>query len=105
MFEAISLFETAVGAAFYREKRSEILTTDEQCQLEGRQLLQEKNKVIKELEVTVACFENPKRETIITKVQQAYDAFKEMITYYGVCGLIAVVEQYDYDGLQQLLKT
>src|SRR5439155_16441191 len=105
MCDAIGLFETAVGAAFYREKRQEILPTDEQCQLEGRQLLQEKNTVIKELEVTVAGFENSKRKTVITKVQQAYDAFQEMITYYGVCGLIAVAEQYDYDGLQQFLKT
>ncbi len=38
-------------------------------------------------------------------MQQAYDAFREMITYYGVCGLMAVAEQYDYDGLQQLLAS
>ncbi|TKK68288.1 DUF4954 family protein [Ilyomonas limi] len=105
MFDAIALFETAVGAAFYREKRPEILPTDEQCLLEGRQLLQQKNEVVKELEINVAGFENAKRKTAITKVQQAYDAFREMITFYGICGLITVAEQYDYTGLQSLLKT
>src|SRR4051794_9764451 len=105
MFDAIALFETAVGAAFYREKRPEILPADEQCKLEGRQLLLEKNTVIKELEITVAGFENAKRKTVITKVQQAYDAFQEMISFYGISGLMAVAEQYDYEGLQQLLKT
>jgi len=105
MFDAIGIFETAVGAAFYREKRPEILPTDEQCQLQGRQLLQEKNAVIKELEITVSGFENAKRKTVITKVQQAYDAFREMITYYGISGLLNVASQYDFDGLQQFLKS
>lgn len=105
MLNAITLFEMAVGAAFYREKRPEILPTDEQFQLEGKQLLQEKNAVINELEITVAGFENARRKTVITKVQQAYDTFKEMITFYGLCGLVTIAEQYDYDGLLQLLKT
>ncbi len=104
MFDALVLFETAVGAAFYREKRPDILPTDTQCQLEGRQLLQQKDAVIRELEITVAGFENAKRKTIITKVQQAYDAFTEMISFYGIAGLIQALENYGSD-LQGYFKT
>lgn len=92
MFDALAIFELAVGAAFYRKQNSEALPTDAECSAKGKQLLQHKDAIIKELEVTAAGFENAKRKTVIIKVQQAYDAFTEMITFYGALQLLPLLE-------------
>ncbi len=93
MFDALALMETATGTAFYKQK-AEALVTDEECKNKGRELLQQHDKVIDELEVTVPGFENAKRKTVLIKVQQAYDAFNKMICFYGIYQLIVLCEGY-----------
>ena len=92
MFNAISLFETATGVAYYKHTNSEILPTDDECRQKGKGLLKEKNDIVHELNIVVPGFENAKRKTVLIKVQQAYDAFKSMIFYYGISQLTLLLD-------------
>ena len=84
MFTSLTLFETATGAAFYRQNNAQAQVNDEECRQKGNELLQEKNTIVNELDIVVPNFENAKRKTVLIKVQKAYDAFTSMITFYGM---------------------
>ncbi len=88
MFDSLVLFQTATGTAYYKHSNSNALVTDEECRWKGKELLDNKADVINELEIVVPGFENTKRKTILIKVQKAYDAFTNMIVYYGINQLI-----------------
>ncbi|HYJ65692.1 MAG TPA: DUF4954 family protein [Parafilimonas sp.] len=90
MFDALKLLEKFTGKAWFK-KQQQSCNEDEYVE-KGRELLQQKNNIINELEIIADRFENAKRKTIITKVQQAYDAYKEMILYYGLKHLIALID-------------
>ena len=92
MWDALHLIETATGAAFYNQN-NETLATDKECKAKGRELLQQKNEVVNDLEITAPGFENAKRKTVLIKVQKAYDAFTTMITYYGINQLIMLLDE------------
>ncbi|MDQ2752020.1 MAG: DUF4954 family protein, partial [Bacteroidota bacterium] len=92
MFDALALLETATGAAFYKQN-SEALVTDDDCKVKGNELLEQKNKVVDELEIVVPGFENAKRKTVLIKVQKAYEAFGKMICFYGINQLIGLCEE------------
>ena len=71
------------------------LADEKQCLEKGKELLHQKNNIVSELEIIADEFENAKRKTIITKVQQAYNAYKEMILYYGLKHLIILIDATD----------
>ena len=92
MFEALRLLELFTGKAWYKKEDVEKITDDD-CIKKGKELLKQKKSTVNELEVIAAGFENSKRKTIIRKTQQAYDAYREMILYYGLTNLIDVIEK------------
>jgi hypothetical protein len=91
MFDAIILLEKFTGKAWF-EKQQQSRSEDDYI-MKGKELLQQKNEIISELEIIADGFENAKRKTIITKVQQAYDAYKEMVFYYGLKYLIQAIDE------------
>ncbi len=97
LFDALQLMQLFTGKAWYRREGILADTTQEHCIEKGRKLLDGKSPIVKELEIIAEGFENTRRKTIITKIQQAYTLFKEMIFYYGCNHLIALAES---DGVQ-----
>ena len=91
IFDAIGLLEKFTGKAWFNKKQQSFNEND--CIKKGKELLQQKDDIINELEIIADGFENAKRKTIITKVQQAYDAYKEMILYYGLKHLIILIDE------------
>jgi hypothetical protein len=51
-------------------------------------IIRSKRSVIDELEILADEFENAGRKVQLTKVQQAYLIFKELVIYYGVNQLL-----------------
>jgi len=92
LFDALQLMQLFTGKAWHRKENVEEPFTKEQCIEKGKQLLDEKSPVIHELEIIAEGFENTRRKTVITKIQKAYDLFKEMIVYYGCNHLIELIE-------------
>jgi len=93
IFTALQIIEEATGKAWFVKNNVTKQIKKEDCINKGRELLNTKDKVVSELEVVVAGFENSKRKVIIQKVISSYHLFKELITYYGITTLIDYIQQ------------
>ncbi len=100
IFYAIELLEKFTGKAWFKKHKQN--TVAEDFLIKGKELLEQKDKSVNELEIIGEGFENSKRKTIITKVQQAYNAYKEMICYYGLMHLIQLLNESE--NIDQLKK-
>ncbi len=103
MFESLRLLELFTGKAWFR-KNNQPNTSEEGNIAKGKELLLEKNAVINELEIIAEGFENAKRKTIIRRTQQSYNAYREMILYYGLLHLIKWMEENNTPPVKELIK-
>ena len=94
MFDALRSLEEFTGKSWLNKNNYHSFETAE-CIQKGKELLLQNDEVINELEVIGEGFENSKRKTVIIKMQQAYNAYREMIFYYGA---IALVQMLAADG-------
>lgn len=86
IFDSILLIKKFTGTAFAKKQNKKL--NEEQTIKLGEKLLEEKDPIIDELEILANEFENAGRKVQLTKVQQAYLIFKELIIYYGVNQLL-----------------
>ena len=78
--------------------------TEEQIVKLGEKLLEQKVN-LEETEILVTGFENTTRKVQLLKVTEAYHIFKELIVYYGITQLLAVIEKEKISSFDQLLKS
>ena len=86
IFDAINLLKKFTGAALAKKQKKKL--TEEQIIALGEKLLDTKDPMVDELEILADEFENAGRKVLLTKVQQAYLIFKELVIYYGVNQLL-----------------
>ncbi|MFT4155710.1 DUF4954 family protein [Parafilimonas sp.] len=103
MFTSLRLLELFTGRAWYLKNDSPD-ADDDACIKKGEILLQQKDEVVNELEIVATGFENSKRKTVIKKMQAAYNAYTEMILYYGLTHLIKYIEVNEITDTSKLLK-
>ncbi|MEP6683150.1 MAG: DUF4954 family protein, partial [Parafilimonas sp.] len=102
MFAALQLLELFTGKSFYKKNH---LEGDETAFIEkGKSLLEEKDDIINELEITADGFENSKRKVVIRKPQQAYNAYKEMILFYGLKHLVTSIKNESVTDINTIKK-
>ncbi len=88
MFTALDIICEATGNAWYRSAEQVREVTRNEATKKGKQLLNSKDGIVNELEITVKGLENSDRKVVLLKVQRAYDAFIRMIRFYGIQKLI-----------------
>jgi NDP-sugar pyrophosphorylase family protein len=103
MFESLRLIELFTGKAWFK-KNNITNANDNDCIEKGKELLIEKNAAINELEIIAEDFENSKRKTIVRRVQQSYDAYKEMMLYYGLLHLIKWIEENNVPSTEKIIE-
>src|SRR6187455_317894 len=86
IFDSIRLLKKLTGLAFAKKQNKKL--NEEQIITLGEKLLETKDPIIDELEILADEFENAGRKVQLTKVQQAYWIFKELVIYYGVNQLL-----------------
>lgn len=86
IFDSLRLLKKFTGLAFAKKQNKKL--TEEQVIKLGEKLLETKDPIIDELEILADEFENTGRKVQLTKVQQAYLIFKELVAYYGVNQLL-----------------
>ncbi|TMI89947.1 MAG: DUF4954 family protein [Bacteroidetes bacterium] len=86
IFDSIQLLKKFTGFAFAKMQNKKL--NEEQIITLGEKLLEAKDPVIDELEILADEFENAGRKVQLTKVQQAYLIFKELLIYYGINQLL-----------------
>ena len=86
IFDSIHLPKKFTGLALAKKQKKKL--NEEQVIALGEKLLETKDPVLDELEILADEFENAGRKVQLTKVQQAYLVFKELLVYYGVNQLL-----------------
>ncbi|HVX51212.1 MAG TPA: DUF4954 family protein [Chitinophagaceae bacterium] len=104
MFDGLYLLQLFTGKAWYCYQKDNKEHNEKDYVKAGKKLLDEQNSVVNGLEVLAGGFENTKRKTIITKVQQAYNLFITMIRYYGCNHLIQLAEDSNLKTQAALVK-
>jgi len=104
IFTAINLLELYTGKAYLLSQKKSAGTEQEVIEV-GRLLLKSKNKIVNQLEIVAFDIENSKRKTLLTKVLEAYQIFEDIILYYGVEHLIALIQENKFTDINDLCKS
>jgi NDP-sugar pyrophosphorylase family protein len=102
MFASLSLLEEFTGKAFYKNENKK--ATKEQCIAKGKELLNNNNPLVDELEITATGFENSKRKVVLIKVRKSYALYKQMIAYYATTQLIQFIQQNNFKSIADISK-
>ncbi|HEV8283720.1 MAG TPA: DUF4954 family protein [Chitinophagaceae bacterium] len=103
IFEAMELMKKFTGAAFAKKNKKKL--SDKEIYTTGKNLLEEKNSIVNDLEVLAEGFENSHRRTKLVKALQAYGIFKELITYYGASQLINFAIEQNINTWEKFSQT
>lgn len=104
IMRALDLLSLFTGKAFARANNENREWTDKEYTKVGKKLLDSNDPVISTLEILAEGFENSERKTVIIKIQQAYNIFKELLVYYGTLQCIACIEKYGIKSFAGLIK-
>jgi hypothetical protein len=104
VISSIKLFQQLTGEAYLRKQNPRNPFTDEEAIAAGKQLLEDRDEIINELEITGNCFENSKRKVVIAKILQAYHLFKELITYYAATQLYSYINKNSSSSIADIKK-
>lgn len=99
---SLELFETLTGQAFYKKYPGPQIT-EEKIKAKGKELLENDDPVVKELEILADGFENSNRKVEIIKISYCYNLFKELIRYFLATQLIEWFTVNKKSNLEQLL--
>jgi hypothetical protein len=83
IFHALELLSVFAGKAYFRHCGTAI-PDDKMCGAKGRELFNNDDKLLDELEILADGFENSKRKVVVLKARKAYASFREMVRYYAV---------------------
>lgn len=93
IFDALEIFETAVGKAIGKDRKA------------GRTLLMEAPEKIAGMEIPVEGCENSSRKTQLLKVDKAYPLFRKLVTLYAMRNLMQEYARFgDFTELKTFLK-
>ncbi len=102
MLEALELMAAATGKAWALKNKKKI--TEKDYAKTGKELLEKRSKSIATLEILVDGFENTGRKVQLIKVPEAYDFFRDLIIYYGVCRLKQLAETNKLSSFREIKK-
>lgn len=104
--EALTLLQKFTGRAWYIKNNGSHQIEEKDLIAKGKQLLEEQDPVVNELEILAEGFENTKRKVVIIKVLKSYQIYKELIRHYLVDQLLHIIKKEEiknFDVLMQLL--
>ena len=100
--ESITLFQKFTGKAFFKKNEPEKEFANNDAISKGKQLLEDKDPIVDELEILADGFENTKRKVVIIKIVKSYHIFKDLVTFYCVNQLLYQIKEKgicDYENL------
>jgi hypothetical protein len=102
MFTALTLMEESVGKAY--SLKFNLADENKTPQAIGKELLQIQNPIVDDLEVLIEQCENSKRKVLLSKVNQAYAIFNEIIVYYAVNELLHYTKINSITTINEIMK-
>jgi hypothetical protein len=104
LFNSLIIMEEAVGRAYLTTQNKTIEYTSSESTVIGKQLLQNNNVLVNDLEVIVEGVENSKRKTVIIKSLPAYQLFVELISYYATIQIIHFINRENITSLKTIIN-
>ena len=105
MVASIELFEKFTGKAFYKKLEPDREFSDDEAIAKGKQLFEDKNPIIEELEILAEGFENSKRKVVVIKIVKAYKIFQELISFYCVNQLLDLIHERGISNYKNLVDS
>jgi hypothetical protein len=102
MFYSLQLMKKFSGQAWAKKNRKKL--SEKEILLKGEKLLEENDQSLDDLEIVAEGFENSRRKTELIKIRQAYQIFKELISYYGISQIINLAVEKKVNSWQKLLQ-
>lgn len=102
LLQAVALIEIATGKALRAADPS--IPAHITARELGKQALLSGNEKIQSLEIYLEGVENSKRKVVLLKVLPAYQAFCEMLLWYGIRALIGLIKEKECKNISQLRK-
>jgi hypothetical protein len=90
---AIHLFIKSAGQSWFKKTTTATDICEEEIIAKGRQLLEDDDPILMEMEILAAGIENTKRKVVLVKVARAYHLFKELISFYAVNQVIHLIDK------------
>ncbi|MCW3113838.1 MAG: hypothetical protein JWR18_2234 [Segetibacter sp.] len=103
MVESIKLFQKFTGKAWFKKEAPEKQVSENEAIAKGKQLLENKDPIINELEILAEGFENSKRKVVLIKVSKSYHLFKELIQCYCVNEIINLTKANEITSFESLI--
>lgn len=101
IFDALHLLKQSTARAWALKNKKTIAAKG--LAKQGEALL-EKNNELDELEILAEGFENTSRKTQLIKVGEAASIFRELIVYYGITQLLALIERNKITSFKKLMQ-
>lgn len=105
MTEALQLFQKFTGKAWFKKESTDREISDKEATAKGKQLLEDKDAAVNELEILAEGFENTKRKVVLIKVLKAYHLFKELIQYYCINEIMSLIKEKEISGFENLVSS
>lgn len=103
IFDALDLLKIFTGKA--SAKKTEKNFNEYEHRAIGARLLEEKNDIISQLEITAEGFENTDRKVILAKTAQSYNIFKKLVVFYAVSEILDFIKIKKIGSWQALKKS
>jgi hypothetical protein len=106
--ESLTLLKKFTGMAWYKKEHGDKSVTEEEYIAKGETLLEAKDPLLQELEITAFGFENSNRKVQLIKVPACYDLFKRMLFYYAgnlLCRFVKSNKIRDLVALTQVIPS
>jgi len=100
MFEALELLCNLTGKAFAKKYKKKMDV--KQYLKTGKDLLENDHRTVQSLVILADGFENSEREVHLIKVCEAYQLFKQFISYYGMMQLLKMIETRNLESWSQV---
>jgi hypothetical protein len=103
--ESLPLLQRFTAKAYLKDAAAKAKKhSDEELLSLGRQLLEGPAGEVEQMEILADGFENDDRKVRLVKVHQAYNLFKELITWYAASQLTAYIHNNNIGSYEDLLE-
>ena len=99
---ALELMEELTGRAYLEQQGTSLNIIRQEMINTGKKLLERKDKILDELEITAYGFENSSRKVKLIKVPQAYLLFKDLVCFYASEQLLQFMQNNKINSLAAL---
>ncbi len=101
---SLELFRKFTGKAYFVHTGSKNNVTEKEMTAKGKQLLENNDPIINDLEILADGIENSGRKVVLLKIARAYHLFKELVQYHAANQLIHYITSNSIKTPAALLK-